>query len=170
MKTTTPRKRQVDLLVEASLEEINASIIRNGPVVCDLAEMNALKEAMKARIRSQPVLTFEPETIASDRELAGGLAVAKEHLGRLRGRRDVLVTRLLSAREQTAQVPAPRKSLAGIIAAAIGVFTLCFGPTIAGVFFSGLEDHLLAWAVSAVIAAAVGGFLTLMLLNFDEEE
>jgi hypothetical protein len=170
METKNYGKRAVDFLIEECLAEVSAGVARDGPVQCDVAEMNALKDAIRLRVHSHAVSPFSPDMIASDRELVNAMTDAKVRLGRLRGKRDVLETRLLSTCEQTAQMPAPRKSVAGMIAGAVGVFTLCFSPTIAGVFFSGVDDHVLAWAVSAVIGAAVGGFLTLMLLNFEEEE
>jgi hypothetical protein len=114
------------------------------------------------------VAPFDPQAIASDRELASRLKDSTERLGRLRDKRDVLETRLTNAREQTERMPAPSRSMASVLATGTGVFTLCFAPTIYSVFFAGMDDALLAWVISVAIGAAVGGFLCLLLLNSEE--
>ena len=112
---------------------------------------------------------FNPNENVSDRETLDGLRTSKARFESLTNRRDVLDTRLSNAREQTSRIPAPRKSLILLLVAAMGMFALGFGPTIFTVFLSGVEDTLLAWGASLAIGAAAGGFLALLLLNFEEE-
>jgi hypothetical protein len=169
MSILNGNKPSAAFLIDTIAAEIADRIRRSGVVRCDLEEMNAVKEAARGRAYSSAVLPFDPKTIASDRELAEALAAGKDRVHWLRAKRDVVETRLINAREQTARMPAPRTSLASLIVSGTGVFTLCFSPTIYGVFFAGMEDAVLAWVLSVVIGGAVGGFLSLLLLNSEEE-
>jgi hypothetical protein len=130
----------------------------------DSDELSALKEGARARVATMAAAPFG-QRIDSDRELATNLKVAKERTDSLRTKRDVFETRLNNAREQTQHIPAPKNTPTGIVATAIGVFTLCFAPTIYAAFLAGMEDALLGWVISIILGAAMGGFLTLLLVS-----
>ena len=159
METYTFRKPPLASVVDESLAEISEVIRRSGSVRCDPEEMTATKEAIRARVRSHAMPLFNPEAIASDRTLADNAKESSERLVWLRSKRDVLETRLANAQEETEQMPAPCQSFTPIASTATGLFMLCFAPTIHSAFFAGLDDALLAWVISIVIGAAVGGFL-----------
>jgi hypothetical protein len=145
------------------LDEIRGAVFeqirRTGTVRFDADELNALKEGARACVAAMAAPPFG-QHIDSDRELALNIKVAKERTESLRSKRDVLETRLNNAREQTQRIAAPKNTITGIVATAIGVFTLCFAPTIYSAFLAGMEDALLAWVVSILLGAAMGGFLT----------
>jgi hypothetical protein len=170
METNNHQKPFAASLIDEMTAEVAAGIGRSGAIRCDPEELSALREAAKACIYARAMPSFNPNTIASDREIVEALNLAKERTARLIAKRDVLDTRLTNAREQTARMPAPSRSLAGIVATAIGVFTVCFAPTLYSAFLSGMEDALLAWVISIILGVAMGGFLTLLLLNFEEEQ
>ena len=77
----------------------------------------------------------------------------------------MLEARLTNAREQTARLPEPRQSLIGLSLSGIGLFSICFAPTVFSVFMSSIPDAPLAWLISLLIGAAIGVFLVQLLLQ-----
>ena len=137
---------------------------RSGLIRVDADELNALKEGAKAHVYAIAALPFS-EAIASDRALAESIRTAKSNCDSLTGKCAVLETRLTNAREQTALLPEPRRSLIAIGLSATGLFSICFSPTIYSVFMSTIQDAPLAWLISIAIGAAVGAFLVQVLLQ-----
>ena len=157
-----------NLLIDQLDSQTVEHIYRSGIGRCDQEELKALREMGKARVRAAAVAPFG-DIQASDRELAFRIKESHASLGRLTERRLNFEARLNNAREHTALKPVPRRSLMGLGIAATGVFVLCFAPTINSTCFSGTEDSVLAWVFSIAIGAAMGGFLCMLLLNFEEE-
>lgn len=150
----------IDQLVAQNIEHVR----RSGIVRCDLDELKALREGAKARLSAMASPAYD-EAIASDRALAENIRAAKGSIDNLAAKCAVLETRLTNAREQTARLPEPRRSLAGITLSGIGLFSICFAPTIYSVFMSSIEDAPLAWLIALLIGAAIGTFLALVLLQ-----
>jgi hypothetical protein len=145
------------------------AVRRSGAIECDAEELAALKSAARTTVLANVAPQFNPREIASDQEVADALRANKMRLDALTSRRDVLDARLTNAREQTARLPEPKRSLVLLLIVAMGIFALGFGPTVYSVFLAGIEDPLLAWSLALVIGAAAGGFLAMLLLNFEEE-
>ena len=158
------RKPFVASLIEELSGEVSEQIRRTGARRADAEERVALAEGAKARLAAMAAPPFG-QHVDSDRELAVNLKAAKERIESLRTKRDVVETRLNNSREQTQRIPAPKKTLTGIIVAAIGMFTFCFAPTVYSAFLSGMDDAVLGWVISIILGAAMGGFLTLLLVN-----
>jgi hypothetical protein len=140
-------------------------VLQSGVLQCDCEELEAFRNAAKGHVLASRAARFNPETSASDRQLAERIKACCARILSLVSKRDVQETRLLSAREQTDRLPEPPKSVVGIIAAATGVFVLGFAPTIFSVFFAGLEDIILAWGISLILAAGMGLFLSLLIVG-----
>ena len=100
-------------LIDQMVTKTTEHVRRSGIVRVDPDELKALREGAKVRVYTMATLPFS-EAIASDRELSESIKTAKGNSDSLAGKCAVLETRLTNAREQTARVPAPRQSLAGI--------------------------------------------------------
>ncbi len=150
----------LDQMATQTIEHVRGS----GIIRCDADELNARKQGAKARIYSM-VLPPINEEIGSDRERAESRDSAKSAIKSLTAKREVLETRLTNAREQTARMPEPSRSLARIAWSAIGLFIICFSPTLLSVFMSSIQDAPLAWLISIILGAAVGAFLVQILLQ-----
>jgi len=150
--------------------ETTQRVLKSGTVQCDVEELAALKRAASGRVQAAALAPYDPTRCHSDGELDRQIRSVIEITNRLSGRREVLETRLISAREQTGILPEPRRSLNGLRAAASGVFTLCFAPPIYTVFFADLDDPVLAWALALITGLCAGAFLTLLISNHEEEE
>ncbi len=150
------------------IDELGAHTAENvrhaGIVRCDPDELKALREGAKARVYALARRPYD-EAIASDRLLAENIKAAKGNFDTLLAKCAVWETRLTSAREQTARLPEPRRSLAGIAISGIGLFCICFAPTIYSAFMSSIQDAPLAWLISILIAIAAGAFLVQILLQ-----
>ena len=160
----TPRARIIlDELQRVTLEGTRSS----GKVCCDADELSALREAARAHVLSMFTVSFG-DSLASDRDLVLQKDASQKAINSLVAKREVQWTRLTQLRESTQRIPAPRQSLAVLVAGAIGVLVICFAPTLYSVFFVGIDDSVIAWAISIGIGAAMGGFLCMLLLNFEE--
>ena len=150
----------IERVVAQTIEHVRLS----GIVRVDLEELTALREGAKARVYAMAKSPFN-EAIASDRALAANIRAAKDSIDTLLAKCAVLETRLTNAREQTARLPEPRRSLTGIAISSIGLFSIAFAPSVFSVFMSGLQDAPLAWLISILIGAAIGAFLVQVLLQ-----
>ena len=128
-----PAENQLVALIERIVAQTSEYVRRSGIVRVDPHELNALKEGAKARVYAMAALPFS-EAIASDRELSESIKTAKGSSDHLAAKCAVLETRLTNAREQTARLPEPRRSLAGIAMSGVGLFSIAFAPTIYSVF------------------------------------
>ncbi len=150
--------------IDRIIANISESTARSGIVEFDFAESKALQEGAKAYVyllKPPPI----DESKGSDKECREGIESAKSSIKILHAKCAVLEARLTNAREQTARLPEPRQSLMGLSLSGIGLFSICFAPTVFSVFMSSIPDAPLAWLVSLLIGAAIGVFLMQLLLQ-----
>ena len=160
---------QQDLLhwIETGSAGIAEHVKQTGVMTVDEEELLALREGAGAKVAALAGPRFSEE-IASDCQLAGNLRNCEAQLESYRRNLAACEARLTSTREQVGKLLAP-SNIWGIGTAAVGVFTLCFAPTILSVFLAGMDDRVLAWAFSFWLGATVGSFLTMLLLPADGE-
>lgn len=155
--------------IEHMRAEVGDSVQRAGSVLCDEAELNAVREGARGRISLIASAPFDPSSIVSDRLLLTDYESTCERIDALCRIRATHDARLLSAREQTGKLQAPPSTHWSMGLASVGVFAVCFSPTIFAVFLSGVDDKLLAWFFALILGCSLGAFLCMILLPFGGE-